>query len=127
MTGDEGFQTVMTEGILPLLDRFMPQMLLISYGFDPHWRDPLGNLLLTAAGYTSLIADLAKWSYRNCEGRLMLVLEGGYDLEAAAACTQGVTSALLGVEWSDPLGKPPYMEGAEWRTMLTQAKGIWDL
>lgn len=122
MTGNAGFRAVMAEGILPLLDRFEPQMLLVSYGFDPHWRDPLGNLLLSAAGYNSLIASLVDWVDQHCEGRLMLVLEGGYDLEAAAVCGQGVTAALLGTEWEDPLGPAPYPEGEGWRAMLTQAK-----
>jgi acetoin utilization deacetylase AcuC-like enzyme len=57
----------------------------------------------------------------------MLVLEGGYDLEAAAACGQGVTAALLGETWDDPLGPAPYVEGEAWQSMLAQAKGIWAL
>jgi acetoin utilization deacetylase AcuC-like enzyme len=127
MTGDNGFHTVMEEGILPLLDRFAPEMLLVSYGFDTHWRDPLGNLLLSASGYASLIATLAQWADKHCEGRIMLVLEGGYDLEAAAACGVGVTAALLDADWDDPLGLAPYPEGEGWRSMLTQAKLIWSV
>jgi acetoin utilization deacetylase AcuC-like enzyme len=127
MTGDQGFRAVMNEAILPLLDRFEPQMLLVSYGFDPHWRDPLGNLLLSATGYASLVKSLADWADQYCEGRLMLVLEGGYDLEAAAACGAGVTAALLDVDWEDPLGSAPYAEGEGWRAMLTQAKALWQL
>ncbi|HBY07243.1 MAG TPA: histone deacetylase [Chloroflexi bacterium] len=127
MTGDVGFQTVMDDAILPLLDRFEPEMLLVSYGFDTHWRDPLGNLLLTAVGYGSLIAALTQWADRCCEGRIMLVLEGGYDLEAAAACGLSVTAALLGQTYVDPLGPAPYVEGEAWRKMLAQAKTIWGL
>jgi acetoin utilization deacetylase AcuC-like enzyme len=124
MTGDVGFQAVMDEGILPLLDRFGPEMLLISYGFDTHWRDPLGNLLLSASGYASLIASLSHWAEDHCEGRIMLVLEGGYDLEAASACGVGVTAALLGEAWDDSLGPAPYIEGEGWRSMLAQVKEI---
>jgi len=127
MTGDKGFQTVMDEAILPLLDRFAPQMLLVSYGFDTHWRDPLGNLLLSASGYASLVASLTQWADGNCKGRIMLILEGGYDLDAAAACGVSVTAALLGENWEDPLGPAPYPEGDGWRSMLTQAKAIWGL
>ncbi len=57
----------------------------------------------------------------------MLVLEGGYDLEAAAACGVAVTAALLGEKWDDALGPAPYPEGDGWRTMLAQAKEIWEL
>ena len=127
MTGDIGFQTVMEEAILPLLSQFKPEMLLISYGFDPHWRDPLGNLLLSAAGYGSLIRSLSEWAGQNCEGKIMLILEGGYDLEAAKACAQAVTAALLNETISDPLGPAPYVEGDAWKSMLKQAKGIWGL
>jgi acetoin utilization deacetylase AcuC-like enzyme len=127
MTGDRGFKTVMDEGILPSLDRFSPEMLLVSYGFDTHWRDPLGNLLLSATGYASLITALTQWSDDYCDGRIMLVLEGGYDLEAAAACGCSVTAALLGVAWDDPLGTSPYPENSAWQTMLQQAREIWAL
>jgi acetoin utilization deacetylase AcuC-like enzyme len=127
MTGDQGFQTVMEEGIIPLLNRFGPEMLLVSYGFDTHWRDPLGNLLLSAGGYASLVASLTQWADQNCGGKIMLVLEGGYDLEAAVACGVGVTAALLREDWKDPLGPAPYPEGNGWRSMLAQAKTIWTL
>jgi len=127
MTGDEGFFTVMEEGILPLLGRYAPDMLLVSYGFDTHWRDPLGNLLLSARGYAVLVASLTQWADDNCDGRIMLVLEGGYDLEAAAACGVSVTAALLNEDWDDILGPAPYPEGDGWRSMLTQAKAIWEL
>ncbi|MBN1668167.1 MAG: histone deacetylase [Anaerolineales bacterium] len=125
MSGDAGFLAVMRDGILPLLDRFGPQMLLVSYGFDPHWKDPLGNLLLSAAGYAELIAALVDWADRYCEGKIALFLEGGYDLQAAAACAQGSVAALLGRSWEDPLGPSPYLESQNWRQMLAQAKNIW--
>jgi len=102
-------------------------MILVSYGFDPHWRDPLGNLLLTGRGYKMLIEQLCAWADAHCEGRVALVLEGGYDLEAAAACTQGVTAALLAQSWDDPLGLPPHPETDAWRSMLKDAKQLWGL
>ncbi|MEN8173642.1 MAG: histone deacetylase, partial [Chloroflexota bacterium] len=104
-SGDRAFQTIMDLAIIPLLDRYMPEMILVSYGFDTHWRDPLGNLTLSAGGYHNLIAALTAWSDQYCQGRIALFLEGGYDLIAAEACTQGVVAALLGVSWDDALGK----------------------
>jgi acetoin utilization deacetylase AcuC-like enzyme len=117
----------MDEFILPLLDRFIPEMVLVSYGFDTHWKDPLGNLLLSAGGYGSLIQSLTRWADDHCGGRIMLVLEGGYDLEAAAVCGLSVTSALLGEDWEDTLGSAPFPEGDAWRATLAQAKKIWAL
>lgn len=126
-SGDTAFVTVTDELILPLLNRFAPEMILVSYGFDPHWRDPLGSLLLTAGGYKSLIDKLCAWAEIHCGGRVALVLEGGYDLQSAAACTQGVTAALLSQGWDDPLGVPPRPEAESWKSMFGQAKNLWGL
>jgi acetoin utilization deacetylase AcuC-like enzyme len=102
-------------------------MLLISIGFDPHWRDPLGHLSLTAAGYGELIRSMAVWSELNCSNRMALFLEGGYDLDAGAACLQATVAALLGLEWTDYLGSPPRPEGNSWRTILREAHRIWKI
>lgn len=69
---------------LPALDSFKPQLVLVSAGFDGHTDDPLGDFLLTEddfAWVTGLITDAAN---RHAEGRIVSVLEGGYDLDALA-------------------------------------------
>lgn len=126
-SGDEAFLALMEELILPLLERFGPEMVLVSYGFDPHWRDPLGNLVLSAQAYGQLIARLAQWADARCEGRMALFLEGGYDLQAAAACSQAVVAALLGQPYTDPLGPFPGVEGQRWRDGIIQARKLWGL
>jgi acetoin utilization deacetylase AcuC-like enzyme len=113
--------------ILPLLDRFAPEMLLVSAGFDPHWRDPLGHLLLSAAGYGMVVQELAGWADERCSGRIALFLEGGYDLEAMSACGQAVTAALTGFPWQDPLGPSPRPEGKSWQTVASLSRQIWGL
>jgi acetoin utilization deacetylase AcuC-like enzyme len=125
-TGDRGFQTVMDELILPLLDRYSPQMLLVSVGFDVHWRDPLGSLELSAAGYYDLIASLAGWCDRDCQGRIALVLEGGYDLQAGEACALAWVAALLGQPFADPLGPSPHPERSQWNLTVNAAHQVWD-
>ncbi len=126
-SGDGAFQEIMQTLILPLLDRFQPEMLLVSFGFDTHWRDPLGHLQLTSAGYGSLIASLATWADAHCKGRIALYLEGGYDLEAAAACGLAVTAALLGETWEDSLGGSPQYEGRSWQAVVWAARQLWNL
>lgn len=72
---------------LPALDSFKPQLVLVSAGFDAHADDPLGDFLLTEddfAWVTGLITDAAN---RHSEGRIVSVLEGGYDLDALSRCT----------------------------------------
>lgn len=126
-SGDRAFQTVMDELILPLLDRFDPQMVLVSVGYDTHWRDPLGSLQLSALGYNRLIAQLANYADDRCQGRIALFLEGGYDLEAGAACAQGNIAALLGQPWKDPLGPAPGPESGSWQRMFLEARQTWGL
>lgn len=126
-SGDRAFANLMENIILPLLDRFQPQILLISYGFDPHWRDPLGHLLLSARQYGEMVGQLSKWSELHCDGKMALFLEGGYDLEAAKACTLAVVNALLGMPIDDPLGVSPREEGNSWQKMLEQARQIWQI
>ena len=126
-SGDQAFTAVMETAILPLLHGFKPDMILVSYGFDTHWMDPLGHIFLSAEGYRQLIARLAAWSDDNCGGRIALFLEGGYNLEAASACAQGVVAALLGLDWHDPVGPSPEPESESWRVMLKQAHSIWGL
>jgi acetoin utilization deacetylase AcuC-like enzyme len=126
-SGDQAFNTCLQEVIFPVLDRYQPEMILVSYGFDPHWRDPLGHLMLSAAGYGQMIGNLVKWVDAHCQGRIMLNLEGGYDLEAAAACSLSVVSRLLGGEWEDSIGVAPHPEGQSWQAVIKMAKEIWKL
>ncbi len=127
MAGDRAFKAVLEEAILPLLNCFKPEMILVSYGFDSHWRDPLGSLTLSAAGYGELVARLTAYADQCCDGKIALFLEGGYDLEAGAACTRCVVCAMLGRACEDPLGPSPDSESSRWQLMLQQAKTIWGL
>ncbi len=123
-SGDAAFRAVMQQVFLPLLDRFEPEMLLVSVGFDAHWRDPLGSLQLSAAGLGELIAMLVAWAGQHCAGKIALVLEGGYDLEAGQACGQAAVAALLGEAWQDPLGACPQPESPGWGNILQAARKL---
>lgn len=127
MSGDTAFLTTHDEIILPLLDRFKPEMLLVSYGFDAHFRDPLGYLLLTTEGYGQIIDRLVGWSDENCSGRIALFLEGGYDLEAAKSCSRAVAAALLGLPRYDLFDQSPTPEGENWKSMVDHIKRIWEV
>ena len=127
LSGDKAFEALIVDLIIPLLDRYEPQMILVSYGFDPHWRDPLGNLLLSAGGYGKLVKHLSDWADENCDGKIALFLEGGYDLEAARACSLSVVSAMLGEKWEDPIGLAPFSEGMGWNKVVDHAKHLWGI
>ena len=82
------FRNAVERDWLPALDDFKPQLILVSAGFDGHARDPLGDFLLTEddfAWVTGLITDAAD---RHAGGRIVSVLEGGYDLDALARCVE---------------------------------------
>jgi len=131
LSGDEAFLSIIDRAILPLLERFEPEMILISYGFDPHWKDPLGSLLLTSSGYGALIARLVEWSNKRCHGRLALFLEGGYDLDAAQKCSVAVVAALLDEPLpvfpdDDPSSKG-YQESNAWQSIFQSTLRQWNL
>jgi acetoin utilization deacetylase AcuC-like enzyme len=126
-SGDTAFLTTMDEMILPLLSKYHPEMILVSYGFDAHWNDPLGHLLATADGYQRLVNRLVSFADEQCAGRLALFLEGGYNLDAGAACSRSVVAALLGQNEVDSLGDAPFGESSLWRAMLSRAHQIWGI
>ena len=68
--------------VLPALEAFRPQVLLISAGYDAHQLDPLGGLRMTTAGFRTLSQLLADAGRRLCDGRIAVVTEGGYHLGA---------------------------------------------
>lgn len=84
-----------TDTIIPAIDQFQPDFILLSAGFDAHRSDPLGQILLSAEGYGQLTELVLQLATRHCEGRLVSLLEGGYDLEATAASAAAHLSALL--------------------------------
>lgn len=126
-TGDDGYRTAMDEIIIPLLARFKPEMILVSVGFDPHWRDPLGHLLLTAAGYGALVKSLVDFTDKYCQSRIALVMEGGYDAASVAACGLASAAALLGEPFVDTVGPSPRPQGKSWTSLVARARDIWQL
>jgi acetoin utilization deacetylase AcuC-like enzyme len=93
--GSAEFRAAMSEIVLPALDRFQPQLLLISAGFDAHHADPLANLELETADFAWATAMLREVADRHCRGRVVSTLEGGYDLDALAASAAAHVRALM--------------------------------
>jgi acetoin utilization deacetylase AcuC-like enzyme len=83
--GSQAFRSAWAETILPTLDAFAPGLLIISAGFDAHVADPLAQLRLETADFAWITDQLVKIADRHCGGRVVSVLEGGYDLDALAA------------------------------------------
>jgi acetoin utilization deacetylase AcuC-like enzyme len=79
-SGPEAFTHIFETSLLPALHAFKPQLLLISAGFDAHVDDPLGGLRLNAGAFGTLTTALRAAADTLCDGRIVSVLEGGYDL-----------------------------------------------
>lgn len=103
--GDDGYQRIFDDFLFPLAERYRPEFVLASVGFDAHWCDPLAMENLSIAGYAALARMLTAIARENCAGRIVFALEGGYDLGAVAHGTAATFRALLGDETiPDPLG-----------------------
>lgn len=90
------FRAAWRERLLPRLEGFRPQLLLVSAGFDGHRCDPLAQLQLEAEDFAWLTAELVASARRHAGGRIVSSLEGGYDLQALAACALAHVRALAG-------------------------------
>ena len=91
---DADYRVVFDEVVLPVLRQFQPDLLLVSAGFDAHERDPLATMRLTAEGFGAMTAALRGVAEETCGGRMALVAEGGYDLQALAASLDQTVRAL---------------------------------
>jgi len=92
--GDEGYLLVFEEIVAPVLRQFAPSFILISAGFDCHWRDPLANQQVTERGFVGMTRSLNAVAHDVADGRIAAVLEGGYDLDALRGSTEAVLDEL---------------------------------
>jgi acetoin utilization deacetylase AcuC-like enzyme len=90
--GDSEYANIFTHVLRPIAAAYQPQLILVSAGFDPHYRDPLGGMRLTENGFARLMNILRDIARSSCSGRIVLTLEGGYDL---TALRESVRSVLL--------------------------------
>jgi acetoin utilization deacetylase AcuC-like enzyme len=83
---DNEIERKYAEQVVPVVRDFKPDLLMISAGFDAHEQDPLGQLRMTTEGFGRLTTMLLQVADEVCEGRVVLVTEGGYDLKALSEC-----------------------------------------
>jgi acetoin utilization deacetylase AcuC-like enzyme len=95
-TGDEGFEEAIRGHILPALRRFAPDVLIVSAGFDAWQNDPLGGMRVTAEGFRAWGDWLRDLATEVCGGRVLALLEGGYDLEALPRLVAANLEGLAG-------------------------------
>jgi len=93
--GSHEFRQAWDNTLLPALDAFNPDFILISAGFDAHRRDPLANLNLVEADYAWVTEKVCAIAKARCAGRVVSTLEGGYDLKALADSAAAHVKALM--------------------------------
>jgi acetoin utilization deacetylase AcuC-like enzyme len=105
------YDPIFRQVLWPVADRFKPDLVLLSAGFDAHWTDPLAEMRLSTADYSDLTLEVIDIADTYCDGRILAVQEGGYNLNALA---QGVATAVVNLTGSDGvvdnMGEPPPLE-----------------
>jgi acetoin utilization deacetylase AcuC-like enzyme len=107
--GDVGYARIFDELLIPLAQRFNPELILVSAGYDTHWSDPLGSMTVTVAGYGTMAHKLVALANElpEARGRVAFTLEGGYNLDAIAYGALATLGAMVGdSNVADPLGPP---------------------
>jgi acetoin utilization deacetylase AcuC-like enzyme len=100
--GDSDYLAIFDELLMPIARQFRPEFVLISAGFDCHHRDPLGGMRVTEDGFTGMARRMKRVAAECCDGRLVAVLEGGYDLQALAESARAVIDEF-GREADEPI------------------------
>ena len=100
---DADYDMVYRRAVVPVLEQFSPQLVLVSAGFDAHERDPLASMRMTTAGYASVVRQLLSAAGKT---PIAFVTEGGYDLRALAECLDA-SFAVISRSGSDHSGSDP--------------------
>jgi acetoin utilization deacetylase AcuC-like enzyme len=93
-TGDREWLRALETQVIPALERFAPEFVLVSAGFDAHERDPLSYTRVTTDGFRRMTEVVTAFAASRCGGRVVSLLEGGYDLDALAESVEAHVAVL---------------------------------
>ncbi|MBT3363547.1 MAG: histone deacetylase [Chloroflexi bacterium] len=106
--GDAEYLKVFDEVLLPAARAYKPQLILVSAGYDAHWADHLAFMNVSTAGFAQITRRLLTMASDLCDGKLLFVLEGGYNVDALAQSIRATFDVLLGKKnINDPIGPAP--------------------
>jgi acetoin utilization deacetylase AcuC-like enzyme len=126
--GDAEYGAAFERVVAPLALEYAPQVILISAGFDAHVRDPLGGMAVSAHGFAAMARALIDAATQVCDGRVVAVLEGGYDIHALRDSSLAVLDQLCGQSLPPAPPTPPShaaplldavrrLHGGQWRNL----------
>lgn len=122
--GDQAIEQICEQILIPSAERFKPDLILVSAGFDAHWEDPLANLQFTLSGYHRLSSILKSIASEHCKGKILFVLEGGYNPKTLY---EGIKCVLLALsDESAPIypGDTPRYSEPSIDSIIAEAKQI---
>jgi acetoin utilization deacetylase AcuC-like enzyme len=127
---DDDYRVAFSEVVVPVLRQFMPDLVIVSAGFDAHERDPLAGMRLTTPAFAAMTEELRAVAEDCCAGRIAVVTEGGYDLQALGASLESVVETLAALrsapQW--PRGNAPSSRGRAAAAAARAAlSGFWNL
>lgn len=127
--GDASYARLFEQVVWPAARRFEPELILVSAGFDAHWSDPLAGMRLSLSGYAHLSRELIRMAHQFCGGKVVFVLEGGYNLDALGFGIGNLAAALLGDDSvNDPMGRPtPLSREADVEPLVERLRQIHGL
>lgn len=102
--GDEEYLRVFKEIVVPIAEKYAPDWILVSAGFDPHKRDPLGGMNVTESGFGAMASMLMDLAEKHAGGKIAFLLEGGYDLLALKNSVLAVLQTIKGEPTADNSG-----------------------
>jgi acetoin utilization deacetylase AcuC-like enzyme len=91
---DEDYRAVFASVVTPVLRQFEPDLVIMSAGFDAHEDDPLGGMRVTTPAFAAMASELRAVAEECCRGRIVAVVEGGYDLQALGASLDATIASL---------------------------------
>lgn len=126
--GDAQYAAVFEQVLWPAAVRFQPDLILVSVGHDAHWSDPLAGMRLTLTGYAHLAREMTRMAQQLCGGRIVFVMEGGYDLTALGHGMANVARVLLGDdEIDDPMGPPAATQEPDIMPLIDRLRRLHNL
>ncbi|MPZ22555.1 MAG: histone deacetylase [Dehalococcoidia bacterium] len=120
--GDDQYAAAFDRLFQPMVERYRPQLIMVSAGFDAHVDDPLAMEALTSGGYAALALRVKEWADELCGGRCVFVLEGGYDYDALSECVPEVLRCLAGE--APTLSADPTEDGPDIVPLLDRLRSL---
>ncbi len=125
--GDTALELIYNRAIIPALKRHSPDLVIVSAGYDAHWKDPLAGINLSLRGYFIISQLLVQFAEDYCKGRIVFALEGGYNYTVLANGVSNSIKALLGRDDFDDLLGAPEFEETDMENLLHQIRNVHNL